>query len=107
MPDSNLGLSDYRILCATMPGNQCSLAFGCNPLGECDSTCQRHVWFISKINKNHGCLTDRKRKKGESKREKKTRRASKSVKFSGALFFLIIKVITWDRNKLFKGPDRV
>lgn len=78
MLDSNLGLSDYRIRCATMSGNQCSLAFGCNPLGECDSTCQIHVWFISKINKNHGCLTDSKRKKGESKRENK--RDKKGIK---------------------------
>lgn len=56
--DSNLGLFDCRIRCARMPGNQCSLALGCNTLGKCNFTCKVYVCFIPKVNNSHGCLTD-------------------------------------------------
>lgn len=120
MLDSNLGLSDDRILFATMPGSQHSMAFGCNPLGKCASACEVYVWFIPKINNKHRCLTDlgngkrmkvkeRARMTGRERKEgiTETHQNLFQVRLSSTLFFLIIKVIMCGRNKLFNGPDRV
>ena len=111
---------------STRPENWCSLAFGCNLLSKCNSTCKVYVCFIPKINNNHGCLKNlgkgKKKKKMKVKdRARQTERNEERawlkvsrtcfrwplVRFSSALFFLIVKAIMWDRNKLFNGPDRV